>query len=147
VAGTGMRKFGKQNIKLTQTESTAKLHKRLWKIVSEYSRGKDATGEYASCVTCGYHTHWKELQAGHFIRASKEYTKYFPNNIHAQCPTCNGQLRGNIRNYTQYMLKRYGENEVETMRYMSNKIKYTWTEEELNKLIDDYKNKLKEMGK
>jgi hypothetical protein len=45
------------------------------------------------------------------------------------------------------MLKRYGENEVETMRYMSNKIKYTWTEEELNKLIDDYKNKLKEMGK
>lgn len=111
----------------------------LWKIISPYIRQRDG----GKCFTCGMVKHWKEMHAGHFIpKGSWSDTEFDEDNIHCQCPKCNTFLGGNLTEYTIRMIDKYGRDFVDQLRFRGRQAK-KWEKEELKKLIEHYKNKLK----
>lgn len=75
---------------------------------------------YATCFTCGVRRHWKELQGGHFIGRKWLATKLMKENIHPQCPCCNGPLKGNMIQYTLAMIEMYGKEFVEELEILKH---------------------------
>lgn len=67
------------------------LKNKLWKLVSEYVRRKDAdphTGVVA-CYTCGSMRHWTEGDAGHGIPGRKNMVLFDLEVLRFQCKSCN----------------------------------------------------------
>lgn len=97
----------------------------VWKLCSEYNRRKDAdhTG-HTACCSCGKVSHWKELDAGHFIPKARGKSVYFiPTNIHAQCPGCNRfDVERSKIGYTLYMIRRYGLEHVEELQQLARTV-------------------------
>lgn len=117
---------------------------KTWKAFSVYIRTRkmDSYG-YSQCVTCGGVGHWKDMQAGHFIRGRGNSVLFDDNCVHVQCYRCNVIFSGNYVEYTLYMLKEYGEEEVDRLRGLKN-ISRKFTESELKELEEKYKQKTEE---
>lgn len=127
-------------------KSTQTLKNKLWKLVSEYTRRKDADWQgYVSCVTCGVRKHWKEMDAGHYIpRSAGMCTYFYEKNIHAQCNPCNRFKHGNLTQYALYLRRKYGDSileELEAKRSMICKMGVL----DYEMLIEEYKNKIKQL--
>lgn len=61
------------------------VHNRVWKLMSEYIRTKDADEfGYNTCYTCGARKHWKELQCGHYKHDKLDFDE---RNLKRQCLT------------------------------------------------------------
>ena len=118
--------------------STKVLHKKAWKLQSEYIR-RLADG---ICFTCGDKRNWKEQQAGHYIH--KDCLDFDILNINCQCVRCNKWLHGNSGVYAERLIAEYGEGAVNELRVRAEKIK-KFTVEELEKIISVYSSRLKEM--
>lgn len=121
-------------------KTIAKLVDDLAILMQKYVKLKAADSNgYVQCVTCKTIKHWKEMQGGHFIGRKWTATKLLEENIHPQCPCCNGPLRGNMIQYTLFMQDTYGRefvDELETMKHQTRK--YTRAEiEELDREIKD----------
>lgn len=101
-------------------------------------------GDLITCVTCGVKRHWKEMQGGHFI--SRRFTKYklLEENIHPQCPACNGPLRGNYPAYTLYMCDMYGREFVDELLATKGETK-KYNRCEIIDLIDELRVELKRL--
>ena len=101
--------------------STLKV--RLWRLVSEYVRRKDANSDgLVECVTCGKWSHWKDTHAGHFLPKKKGSAVYFDlRNIHPQCPHCNVWQHGNIHAYYDYMMEWYGQEIIDELKQLARK--------------------------
>lgn len=141
-------KVKKQLAKTKKSFSIPVLKKKLWVLVSEYTRRKYADEFWmVSCVSCGSIKHWKEMQAWHYIPAgSSNYLRYNENNIHPQDYACNVWRHWNLIEYRIFMVNKYGENFVEMMTGLRNKyIKHT-TEYILWK-IEEYEAKLDILNK
>lgn len=117
-------------------KSTKSLHKKAWKLQSEYIRKI----ERGICFTCGAKKHWREQNAGHYIH--KDCLDFDPINIHCQCVRCNSYLSGNLGIYAERLIAEYGEDAVIALRQRSEVIK-KFTIEELEDLIAHYKQLLK----
>ena len=101
---------------VAKTKSIAALVNDAAAILQRIVRIKAADDNgYASCVTCGVTRHWKELQGGHFISRVFTAHKLCVENIHPQCPGCNGPRRGNLTAYTLYMIDMYGRDFVDEL--------------------------------
>ena len=108
---------------------TPKL-KTVWAKASEYNRRKDADIHgYVSCVCCGKRDHWKSFDAGHFVPKGRggKGVYLLPENIFAQCSGCNrpydsGQAERVKINYTQYMIRRFGDEQVEKLKRLGNQV-------------------------
>ncbi len=100
-------------------------------------------GEYITCISCGVKKHYNEMQGGHFI--SRVFTAYklCEENIHPQCPACNGPRRGNYPAYTLSMIDLYGRDTVEEMLATKGVTKKYYRTEILE-IIADLKQRLKE---
>ena len=118
--------------------------KVLWKLFSEYVRRKGADhAGLASCVSCGATAHWKQLQAGHYVRASAGMNTYFDEfNVHPQCCRCNIFLDGNLAPYALFMLKTYGNGILAALDERRRVVRKISTPEYIE-LIEVYKSKLK----
>lgn len=106
----------KRIYKKRDPNSLTQLHKKCWKLCSEYNRRKfaDKNG-YVYCVCCGKPYYWKEIQAGHFIaKGESEYLRYYDMNINPQCGICN-YTSGSSSRYREWMIKQYGEKAVKDM--------------------------------
>jgi len=112
--------------------STKTLHKKAWKLFSEYVR----RSERGFCFTCGLKRHWKEQHAGHYIH--KDCLDFDPINIHCQCVRCNMYLSGNLGVYAERLISEYGEASVAELRVRSEQIK-KFTIQELEDIINKYK--------
>ena len=98
---------------------------------------------YCRCVTCGVVKHWKEMQGGHFISRTWTATKLLEENINVQCGRCNGPLRGNMIQYTIYMIDMYGRDFVEELQDMKGKTK-KYSRPEILDIIDELKTRVNE---
>lgn len=116
-----------------------KLHKKAWKLFSEYVRRRDK----GKCFTCGIVKDYKEMNAGHYIH--KDCMDFDEINIRCQCVSCNLYKSGNLGVYAERLIKKYGLKKVEELRVKSNKV-HKFTIEELEKIIETYKKKLEEYG-
>ena len=106
-------------------------------------KARDDNG-YVSCVTCGTTRDWKEMQGGHFISRKWTSTKLMEENIHPQCPCCNGPLKGNPIQYTLYMVDMYGRefvDELELKKHQTRK----YGRPEILEIIQELKQRVTEL--
>ena len=114
------------------------LHKKAWKLQSEYIRKL----EKGICFTCGVRHHWKEQQAGHYIHGNN--MDFDPINIHCQCIRCNKWLSGNSGVYAERMIAEFGEQAIAELRERSKK-EHKFNIFELEEIISKYTQLLKEL--
>lgn len=122
---------------------------KAWNAFSKYIRLRDClktTGEYETgqCCTCGKIYFYHELHAGHFRDGRKSSTLFEETNVHIQCPECNIFKHGNKVQYTEFMLQKYGQDEISRLIELDHQIKkYIITEyQEIEK---KYKQKYEEL--
>lgn len=125
-------------------KSTKSLRKKLWKLVSEWVRRKDADEHgFNRCYTCEKQDHWKHLNCGHYIH--KDSLDFEVNNLRPQCVRCNQWLSGNLGIYSEKLSKEIGEEEISLMRQRSKQVK-KFQIGELEDMINTYKQALKDLS-
>ena len=72
--------------------------------------------------------------------------RYDEKNVNGQCIYCNMHLKGNIQGYTDGLLKKYGKEILQHLEIKKNNIS-NLGKFELSVLIDEYKDKIKELKK
>jgi hypothetical protein len=133
-----MKRLGSKNLKVAK--------KKCWSAFSNYIRTKECyetTGSPWSgiCVTCNREYDFNELQAGHFLASRCNSILFVEEGVHIQCKSCNLFKSGNIENYYPYMLKRYGQEEIDRLKELKGTTK-KFTIEYLDDLTAEYKSKL-----
>lgn len=124
--------------KLKRHPSLKSLHKKAWKLFSEYVR----RAEKGICFTCGKRNHWRNSHAGHYIH--KDCLDFDCINIHCQCPRCNCYLSGNLGLYAERLIAEYGEEAIAELRTRSQQVK-KFTLTELEDFINTYKQRLEQL--
>lgn len=111
---------------------------RAWRYFSEFIRLRDAlktTGTPFSCIccTCNKDTELDgSLHSGHFIPGRTNSVLFEETNCHGQCSACNLYHHGALDKYYVYMLKTYGQDEIDRLERLKNiTVKY---------FVDDYEN-------
>ena len=115
--------------------SRKKLIEKLDKVFSLFVRLRDN----GVCYTCGKRGDIKQMQAGHYISRSCMALRWHEANVHCQCYSCNVCKHGDLITYRERLVKDYGQSaieELESKRYIT----YKHSIEDLEKLIDFYKN-------
>ena len=118
------------------------LKKTLWPIFSKWIRRRD---NY-TCYTCGKNMldNPSSCHAGHYVPQSKgNRLRFDERNVHAQCLTCNNFRSGNLSVYALELEAEYGTGILQEFESVKNERK-KFTAEELQNMIDDYRQRLKE---
>ena len=122
------------------------LINKLDRLFSKYIRQRDLLDNNCfKCCSCGQLKPYEQADCGHFINRRWMACRFREDNCHAQCRSCNRFDEGNAVGYTLFMIDKYGKEHVEYL----NSIKhagYKYTEFELQVLIDEYKEKLKNIS-
>lgn len=116
------------------------LKKELDTWFSRYIRLRDD----GVCCSCGNRAYWKTMQNGHFVSRSYLATRWDEENNHCQCVGCNIFRHGNMTEYAEFMINKYGVNKIAELNKKKEKIvKLTkgWYEEK----IEYYKSKVEDM--
>ncbi len=130
-----------------------KAKEKAQKIFNEYIRLFDSyetTGSPWSCIccTCGKETDNLNglLHASHYYLDSKcgNSTSFDRVNVNASCKRCNRFLSGNLGNYVLFILKKYGQGEMDRLIKLHHETK-KWTIEELEEISIIYKEKIKSL--
>ena len=87
-----------------------------------------------TCVTCGVRGHFNEMEGGHYFTRKKNSTLLDPMNVHPQCNNCNRWNDGQKGPYLAYLVKRYGQDQVDYLTRKGNETKQFRREE----LVDLY---------
>ncbi len=96
----------KQNTKKYQEKIKKTIHNKVWKLMSEYIRKKDADQYgYNYCYTCGEKKHYKELQAGHYKHDRLDFDE---RNLKPQCGKCNHYNSGELDLYAERLIRENG---------------------------------------
>ena len=122
-----------------EIDHAAKLLQKLVRM-----KAADDNGQ-CRCVTCGKWAHWKDMQGGHFIARGSKKWKLVEENIHPQCPGCNGfgMKYGNAEaEYTCFMIDTYGRDMVDEMKATRSEVK-KYTRTEVADLVSDIKAQIK----
>ena len=123
---------------------SGELQKRLWRLVSDYTRIRDWY-QYKRCVATGdYIPHWKESDAGHFRSYSicNGMFKFDIWNVHMQSKKSNAWGGQSIGYYFGEELKRrYGETflqelEEENMKHINEKVENFSVVEEMLAILE-----------
>lgn len=113
--------------KKKRAETKPQLIRKLDAVFSKYIRLRDSDDNgYGECVTCktrGPIWHITEegirflrgSHAGHFVDRGIYPLRWDETNVHLQCPGCNTYRGGAHREYTIYMIDRYGRGYVDTL--------------------------------
>lgn len=111
-------------------------------LANRYARLRDTFGSSGTgCISCGKWFSFEDLDGGHFIPTTVSSTRFDETNIHAQCHRCNRFLHGNIRGYFRGLEKKLGRERLDDLEARATSHK--WTQEELVKLREYYKEKIK----
>jgi hypothetical protein len=116
-------------------KSIKTLKKKLWKIFSQYIRNRDRN----ICISCGQMGN----HAGHFASKGSGHRLLFDErNVNCQCAKCNTFLHGNLWEYGKALDRKYGPGTADSL-LIENKTPKKWTVQELEDMIEYYKEKLK----
>ena len=122
-----------------------KVIARLDKIFSEFIRLRDSDKNgYGKCITCGKIIFWKDGDAGHAINRAHMSTRFDEMNVHLQCRYCNRFREGEIVEYTQALVRKYGQSRLDILlakKHLTNKL----TNFEGEVFIKYYREKVKKL--
>ena len=125
--------------------SISKLIQIAQKHFNEYIRLRDAG---KSCISCGSHA---VLEACHYYSAGNYSGLRFNSmNVHGGCKKCNCFLHGNLIEYRQGLINRYGEKYVKDLEIQAGIYKRTpmkWDKFELIAIIKECKQDIKLLKK
>jgi hypothetical protein len=93
----------------------SKAEEKAWVAFSRMIRTRDEIGGYFRCPTCGRTLPIDQADAGHYITRARKATMFDEKNVHAQCRHCNRFQEGNHFIYRQWLVDKYGAEEVEAM--------------------------------
>lgn len=127
---------------MAKKSTRQKLVSRLDTVFSQYVRHRDSVDGMCTCSTCGVVKPIKEMQAGHFMSRRKRSTRWDEMNVHAQCAGCNMWNQGRQYEMSIYIDQKYGDGTSDKLLQQSNQT-YNHTNEELQVLINNYKEGLK----
>ena len=93
--------------------------KKLDSVFSQYIRRRFAINDIAECVTCGTKSHYKKLQAGHFMSRKHYSTRWDVDNVQVQCYSCNVMRYGEQYKFGLYLEKTYKKGMAEKLQSKS----------------------------
>jgi hypothetical protein len=113
----------------------------------------ESTDDYGfcACVVTGQRIHFKEVDAGHFISATRQATRFDHRNVHPQSKGSNqfDTTNNSLIYYTIFMVECYGRETVDELLNLSKETK-KWEIEELIELrigwLDQIKSEKKRLG-
>ena len=111
----------------------SKLIKKLDAIFSRWVRLSNSVNEICTCVTCGKESHWKDIQAGHFISRKHYSTRWDERNVKPQCVGCNVFKYGEQYKYSLYL-----GNKLSKKLLIESRIIIKFTNAELEDMIKEY---------
>lgn len=111
----------------------SKLIKKLDTIFSRWVRLSNSVNEICTCVTCGKESHWKDIQAGHFISRKHYSTRWDERNVLPQCVGCNVFKYGEQYKYSLYL-----GNKLSKKLLIESRIIIKFTNVELEDMIKEY---------
>ena len=124
-----------------------KLIKKLDRVFSEYIRRLALTPQgYIRCFTCGAFITFRQADCGHYVGRECMSTRFYERNVAVQCHSCNRYAEGRKDIFAINLQKKYGQGILEELNRKKNEIKQ-WTAGELEEKIEDYKQKLKKLGR
>jgi len=95
------------------------------------------------CISCDKPITGR-VNASHFWNANNHYNVRFnEDNVHSSCITCNQFLSGNLLEYRTRLILKIGEQRFNILEAESKETR-KFTKEELQQLIKEYKNKIKD---
>lgn len=116
-------------------KSLPELLKTCQQVFNKFIRERDKD---KGCISCP----GKVQEAGHyFSRGHHGALRFNEMNVNGQCTRCNCFLHGNLINYRNGLVKRYGEDKVLLLESCKNNVK-KWTRVELEVMIKFYKQEL-----
>ena len=127
----------KKTVKKKKVVPINSLKKKLWALFSLFIRLRDADVDgNIRCCTTGNVYPWYKSQAGHYHSQRGNPALIFEEkNVHAQSPIANKLQKNNITwDYTEFMIQRYGLDEIRKMASLRGKpFKFTreWLEEKI----------------
>lgn len=140
-APTGLADMAKKKPIGKLVDGAATLLQKLVRLKSSDDNG------YCTCVSCGHVGHWKDMQGGHFVPRGNSATKLMEENVHPQCPSCNGfgmKFGDAEKHYTLWMIDYYGREFVENLLSLKGKT-HKWVRLEVDQLIAEWKDQIKEL--
>ena len=120
--------------------------KKLDKVFSEYIRRRDADDNgFVKCCTCPTVRHWKQMDAGHYIKRDQLSTRWDERNVYAQCVDCNRFHDGRILEYDNFIYDKLGSDEYNSLISRPwNNSGFKYMQHEIDELVEIYKQKIKQ---
>jgi DNA-directed RNA polymerase subunit N (RpoN/RPB10) len=126
-----------------ESQKLSDLEKVARTIFQKYIRERDKS---EPCLSCG--TKQTQQWDGSHLFSAEQYSGviFHELNVNKCCCYCNRNLHGNLLEYKENFIKKYGENAYTTLKEEANKTRlYKYSRAELIDIANKYKAKLKEM--
>lgn len=122
------------------TMTASQWKQKFQTIFNKYIRKRD---ELHGCVSCGCDLSKRKFDAGHFYATTYEGLRFNELNVHGQCVKCNRHEHGNLHEYRKGILNRITPDQLKWLdEHRHDELRLTIPE--IKKLIDEYKQKIKE---
>ena len=130
---------------MAKKTTTSKLKKELDRVFSLFIRQRYKNhNETVMCFTCGTKGHWKTMDCGHFQGRANIRTRWSELNCQVQCKRCNIFKNGEQFKFGLYLDQQYGPGTAEELHQQAMR-PHKLLQWELQDLIDQYKEKIKEL--
>jgi hypothetical protein len=80
--------------------------------------------ELVRCYTCTWIGHYKECDAGHFIRRGHHAVRWDLRNIRPQCVECNRSKNGQPKIFEEELREEIGDDEVDSLIERSREVRF-----------------------
>jgi hypothetical protein len=128
--------------KKRKPQSLAGLKKAVQALFNKFIRERDSKDGHFYCISCQEYLPIEKLQAGHFYGVKKyNWLRYNEFNVHSQCQYCNGFNHESLIGYTLNLPHKIGQSHFDNLVLKSKTRLPEFTQEELEKLKQYYKNK------
>lgn len=119
--------------------------KETWTAFSRYVRLRDClkttkTPDFGLCCSCGKRVAYKECHAGHFLSGRHNAILFEETCCALQCIHCNTYIQGNGAGYYKFMLREYGQEEIDRLMRL-DKTTRKWKSGELKEMTKMFKDK------
>lgn len=124
---------------MRKATSISSIKKRLWLVFSLFIRARD---KY-TCVLCGSRS---QQNASHYIAKAACNPEYYfsETNVNSCCVRCNMWLEGNRPAYREFIINKYGADELKNIEMNYNR-SIKWDIPKYQEKIDYYSKKIKEL--
>ena len=108
-------------------------------------RDSDENG-FVRCCTCGLGRLWKYVDCGHYVGRQHNGSRFSETNCAGQCKGCNKFEEGRKDKHRDYILKKYGQQELDLIE-SSKRHNRQLKQFELDYIENEYKEKAKALAK